>query len=107
MEKELGALSEGIRNIEKQLNEARDSRQQVYTKLESTDRKVDHLVWRVDALEKNLTMISPTVQEFVTYKTQAEGAGKMGRALWWFGGIVLSFSAGAAGVYQWFQGLGK
>lgn len=101
MEKELGILSEGLRNIEAQLQEARESRKQVYTKLESTDRKVDHLVWRVEALEKNLGTISPTVQEFAAYKMQAQGAGKLGVALWRIGGWVLAAAAGAVSAWAW------
>ncbi|QEP29875.1 hypothetical protein HYP99_gp077 [Sinorhizobium phage ort11] len=99
--KELGALAEALKNIERQLDEARDGRKAMYEKLERVDRKVDHLDWRVADLEKKLGTISPTVEEFATYKIQAQGAGKLGTFIWKLGGILLSMAAGAVGTWTY------
>lgn len=99
--KELGQLTEALKNIERQLDEARDGRKQTYARLESIDRKVDHLDWRVVALEQKLTTMSPTVDEFVQHKLQVQGAGKAGVFIWRFAGYLLTAVGSGIAVYAW------
>jgi hypothetical protein len=101
VEKELGILTEALKNIEKQLEKAETGRKQTYERLESIDRKVDHLDWRVADLEKKLNVMSPTVDEFVSYKSQAQGAGKLGTVIWRLAGYALTAAGSAVAMYAW------
>ncbi|QWY83532.1 hypothetical protein [Rhizobium phage RHph_X2_28B] len=100
-DKELGQLTEALKNIERQLDEARQGRKQHYDRLESIDRKVDHLDWRVADLEKKLNTMSPTVDEFAHYRTQVQGAGKLGRVIWTGAGYLLTAAGSAVAMYMW------
>ena len=92
-----------LKNIDETMRAERQSsalsRQRVYAKLEQTDDKIDKIKNRVERLEHAITTMSPTVAEFLAYKAQVQGAGKLGKFLWWLGGILLS--AAAALATQW------
>lgn len=100
MERELGKILGKLEGIEGDLQDAKAARKLVYERLEVTDSKVDRLSWRMDALEKNLNQMSPTVAEFLTYKEQVRGAGRLGKLLWFVGGLVLSAAVTVSG---WFH----
>lgn len=57
---------------------------------------------RIAALERSMVIMSPTVQEFVELKTNAQVAGRLGKFLWKTGGVVLAMAAGAAGMWATF-----
>lgn len=76
--------------IEMSQEASSESRRRLHEKLDQTDRVLDRVSSRVEGLERSLTSISPTIQEFMTYKHQVIGAGRFGRALWWLGGLVLT-----------------
>jgi hypothetical protein len=76
------------------------SRERIYSKLEQTDGKVDKIENRVEKLEHAITAMSPTVAEFVSYKTQVVGARKLGRVLWVTGGILLGWAAAMVGWWD-------
>lgn len=99
MLKEFGALTEGMRNIEREMAEARASRGRQFEKLEGIERRLDKIEFRQEAMEKNLGVMSPTVAEFATMKMQAQGAGRFGVFLWKLGGLILAAAAGAAGMW--------
>ena len=92
-----------LKNIDETMRAERQSsalsRQRMYDKLEQTDSKVEKIESRVERLEHAITTMSPTVAEFLTYKAQVQGAGKLGRFLWWAGGVLLG--AAAALATQW------
>lgn len=44
---------------------------------------------RMDALEQQFADASPTISEFITLKQQAIGAGRLGKALWVTGGVLI------------------
>lgn len=69
------------------------SRQRIYEKAEQTDRKLERVGIEVENVKEVLTTIQPTVQEFVAYKAQVVGAGRLGRGLWWIGGLILTAAA--------------
>lgn len=101
----LAMVAERLRSIDNQMQEDRRtssaSRQRMYDKLENTDNNIEKLAVRVDALERSLTSISPTVTEFLAYKEQVRGAGKLGRFLWTLGGFILTAAASVAATYAW------
>lgn len=99
VEKELGALQEGLKNISNQLDKAEAGRKHLYERVESMDRKVDHLSWKVENIETRLTSISPTIEKVERVQMQAEGAGKFGVFLSRAGMILLSI--GSAAISAW------
>ena len=92
-----------LKNIDETMRAERQSsalsRQRMYDKLEQTDEKVDKIENRVERLEHAITTMSPTVAEFLMYKAQVQGAGKLGKFLRWVGGVMLC--AAAALTTQW------
>lgn len=100
LNKEIGALSASMQNIEREMAEARESRRRQFEKLEGMERRLDRIEFRQENTEKTLGVMSPTVQEFATMKMQAAGAGKMGALLWKLGGWILAAAAGAAAYWS-------
>lgn len=88
------------RSLETERSEGSESRRRVYEKLETLDRKQDITDLRVEKLEQAITSMSPTVAEFLNYKAQVTGAGKLGKFLWWVGGILLGAAATAAAYWS-------
>lgn len=101
MEREVGMILTKLQNLEEDMQEAKQSRKLVYEKIEATNTEVHKLAWRMDALEATMNKHAPTIAEFLTYKEQVRGAGKLGKLLWFIGGIVLSAAASIAGWFHW------
>lgn len=101
MQVEFGKVLGKLENIENEMKDAKEARKIVYKSIEATNSKVDHLTWRMDALETTMNKHAPTIAEFLTYKEQVRGAGKLGKMLWFIGGIVLSAAASIAGWFHW------
>lgn len=100
MERELGKVLAKLEGIEQDLQEAKDGRKIMYKNIEDTKLSVEKLNWRMDALEKTMNNQAPTIAEFLTYKEQVKGAGKLGKVLWFLAGISLS---AAVTIVGWFQ----
>lgn len=93
-------LSSIERSIENERRDGAESRRRTYDKLETLDKKQDMTDMRIEKLEQAITSMSPTVAEFLNYKAQVTGAGKLGKFLWWVGGIVLGAAATAAAYWS-------
>lgn len=90
--------------IEQKLSDAEKSRGKMYEKIDATNdkidatnAKVDKLTWRLDALEGTMNKQAPTIAEFLTYKEQVKGAGRLGKFLWAAGGIILGWAVALVG----------
>ena len=92
------------RAISEEKRDSADSRRRMYEKLEAQDRMMEKVLVRLEPLEALTSPMSPTVSEFVTMKTQVQGAGKAGLFLWRAGGFLLSVAAGAAGMLAYVKG---
>lgn len=94
-----------LKNIDETMRAERQSsalsRQRMYNKLEQTDDKMDKIENRVERLEHAITTMSPTVAEFLTYKAQVQGAGRLGKFLWWVGGLVLGAAVALASGWEY------
>lgn len=106
-----------LRSIEELMREERDrssrSREKMYDKLDALEKEqatkfqemskaMEEQANRVAALERSMVIMSPTVQEFVDLKTNAQVAGRLGKFLWKMGGIILAMAAGAASMWAAF-----
>lgn len=104
----MGRLDSIERSIVEEKRDSAESRRRVYEKLEGQDRslqqqdrKLERIDTRVETLEKAILTMSPTVAEFVTMKTQAQGAGKLGKFVWSAGKLVIAGAASAAATWAW------
>lgn len=105
MEREFGVMLQKIEDLRDDLAQDREARKALYSRVETTNVSVEKLTWRIDALEKTMNSQAPTIAEFLTYKEQVRGAGKLGRVLWMLGGIILSAAAGLVAWVMWAVGL--
>lgn len=58
---------------------------------------------RLGKLEDQMLKAQPTIEEFVTVKTEIKTAGKMGRAVWMIGGWLIAFLASAVTMANSFK----
>ena len=88
--------------------ESRESRRRMYNHMEAADQKIEQLDARVAHVETAVTRMTPTLTEFVTIKAKVEGAGVLGRALWFVGGVLISVVAAIVTSWHtitaWFRG---
>jgi len=101
MEREMGKVLAKLESIENEMHDAKEARGKVYERIEATNQKVDHLGWRMDALEKTMNSQAPTIAEFLTYKEQVKGAGRLGKFLWAAGGLILGAAVSVSGWFHW------
>ena len=101
MEREMGKVLAKLESIENEMHDAKEARGKVYERIEATNQKVDHLGWRMDALEKTMNNQAPTIAEFLTYKEQVKGAGRLGKFLWAAGGLILGAAVSVSGWFHW------
>jgi hypothetical protein len=87
--------------MERRQDASEESRRLLHEKINHTERAMDLLRNEVQSLDKSLSSLTPTVQEFIMVKQQVAGAGRLGRALWWIGGLILT---AAASVISYFAG---
>lgn len=92
------------RSISEEKRDSAESRRRVYAKLEEQDKKVEAILRRLSDLEQVTSSMSPTVAEYIEYKSQVKGAGKLGKFLWTLGGYILTIAATAASSWAWAKG---
>lgn len=88
--------------------EARESRKVLYSKIDEVTKqnfsmllKQQELEGRLKALEVSLGVVQPTINEFVTMRERARGAGALGRWLWAIGGAVLTIAFWIVSNLSW------
>ncbi len=92
------------RSITEERRDSAESRRRVYEKLEEQGHDISVISSRVETLEKSINEMTPTVAEFVTYKTQVKVAGSLGSFLWKLGGYILAMASASTAAYVWLQG---
>lgn len=76
--------------------EAGDSRRHMYERMDNMSRDVHDLKHKVNSTAETVNDLAPKVKRYADMEQQAQGAGRLGKLLWWVGGGLL---AGAAYVY--------
>ena len=89
MDQYMELLLDRLRSIEASQTRAESSRKEQYENIHQLVLVTTKLSDRLDALEKKFEDIAPTLIEYNTMKTQAVGAGKLGKVLWATGGVVM------------------
>jgi hypothetical protein len=105
---DIGGIKATLMHIEKAL-EKQDSdssawRRKIYGALDDVKKEQGGIRHEVDTLAAAIAAITPETRQFTQWRMQAEGAGKLGKVLWWLGGVLLSGAAGAYGMLQWLSG---
>lgn len=102
----LALIIDRLQSIDRQMTHERNnssmSRQKIYDKLDAFEKELDRTTARLEKVDTALMGMTPTVQEFVKVKTDAQAAGRIGAFLWKAFGVLLSMAAGAAATWAWF-----
>jgi len=101
----LSKFDEISRQLSEDRRDSAESRRRTYEKLDSTNASITALDNRVDGLEKSINTMSPTVAEFLEYKSQVRGAGRLGKGLWWLGGFILGAAVALVNGWNWILSL--
>lgn len=76
--------------------DAGESRRRLHEGQQEQGKLLIDLANRVLAIEGSVAAEKPTWEEYRRLKEQANGAGKLGRALWRFGSWIIAFVFGVA-----------
>ena len=76
--------------------DASESRRRLHEGQQEQAKLLLDLANRVLVIESSVAAEKPTWEEYRRMKEQANGAGKLGRALWRFGSILIAFVFGVA-----------
>jgi hypothetical protein len=82
-------LLDRLRSIEASQQRAEVSRKEQYENINKLVLVTEKLSDRLTDLEKKFEEVTPTLSEYSTMKTQAIGAGKLGRVLWSTGAVIM------------------
>ena len=93
MENYMELILDRLRSIETQMSadraSAEERRRETHREINGMKLSVQQITMRLDQLEGRFEEIAPAMKEFSTMKTQAIGAGRLGRGLWTAGGVIL------------------
>lgn len=102
LEVAFAVMQEQMRTLLEDSKEARHARKNAYMVQEAQNKILMTLEHRMEKFELFITGASPTLQEFNALKLKAEGAGILGKLLWFLSGISIS---AAAAVFAFTQKL--
>lgn len=97
----LSKFDEINRQLADDRRDSAESRRRMYERQDQIATNVATISNRVDGLEKSVNHMSPTVAEYLDYKSQVRGAGKLGKFLWFLGGIILTVAAALVTSWNW------
>lgn len=86
----IGKLSGQLEMIIQSNTEAATSRKHMHEKMEEIGTDIHTLKNDVKKLGERVGNLEPSVEDYVTKQKQVQGAGKLGKALWVIGGVVLA-----------------
>jgi hypothetical protein len=99
-----GTLESLVASFGEMSAESARARGKMYDAIAVVKETVTKMDGRLSELEKQVSLITPETKEFTRWRMQAQGAGKLGKALWITGGAILSMAAGAVAAWQWLIG---
>ncbi len=91
----LSKFDEINRQLAQDRAESSESRRRIYGRVEELATDIINLSHQLSLAEASITSMQPAVSEFITMRTKAVLAGKLGRFLWWLAGVSLSAAGGA------------
>lgn len=103
----LARVEEILKAVQNGMERAEGSRKELHSSVNGIERNLVSVDHRLTLLEKQFSDVTPTINEFVVIKNRVQGAGSLGKYLWLFGGVLLSVSAWAVGIFQSIHSWGK
>ncbi|WP_265518983.1 hypothetical protein [Nitratireductor luteus] len=97
-------LSSFTTEIRLELKSARDSRKAFHESHEATAKDILLISHRLETLEKEVTAIRPTSDEYLKMREQVRGAGTLGRWVWRIGIGVITVAGWIVGAYTYLTG---
>lgn len=101
----LSKFDEINRTLAEDRRDSSDSRRRMCERQDQIAQSLAAMGNRVDGLEKSVNSMSPTVAEYLEVKSQVRGAGRLGKLLWFLGGLILSAAVGIATGWNWLASL--
>ena len=89
----LGRLENAVETLVSANREANETRGRMFNRIEQVTSHIMEVKGRVDAIERDLNEVKPTVSEFMAWRNRVQGAGMLGRGLWVIGGFLLAVVA--------------
>jgi len=89
-EVKLARLEERMSSLLVVMEVLNSSNQKQLAKLDEMNISILTLNNRVEKVENNLALASPTLQEFIATKNKVMGAGTLGKYVWMAIGVILS-----------------
>lgn len=99
LDERLNAISESLSAIVSEMKEAAASRKHNYQVQEGMARDLIHITHRLENVEKEVSAIRPTNEEYLQYRERVRGAGILGIGLWKLGGVILAAAGWLYSVY--------
>lgn len=99
LEEQMKAVAQSLATLTQQGHEAAESRRRGYEAAEATRLEIMGIKHRLDAMEKSVEAIRPTTAELERVRDRVVFAGRLGRAVWSTGKVLISAAAGAAGYW--------
>lgn len=90
LEVAIAVIQEQMRTLLEDSKEARHARKNQYMAQEQLAKTLMAVEHRLDKFENFVTGASPTLAEFNALKLKAEGAGTLGKWLWFLAGFSIS-----------------
>lgn len=90
-------MNEQLKSISEDAKEARVSRALLHQQIEKLNEisiKMDH---RLEKVETFMSGAQPTLQEWNALRYKVQGAGTLGKALWWLAGVTIGAVAAFVG----------
>ena len=105
IEIEIGKLIGAVAALSDSHKDASESRRRMHEELQALTLEIHTLRTEVKGLNERLDAIEPGVKDYLGMQQQVAGAGKLGRALWWLGGVLLAAASSVAAM--WCQMTGR
>ena len=104
VERTLGQILGELKGIDDRLMRADDSRAVVHRRLDEMSERLSHVEGEVEATKKTVDQIQPVADDMVKLRTQAVGAGTVGRWLIRIGIGVVTLASWIVAGYTWLTG---
>lgn len=102
---EIGKLIGAVTALKEDISEASESRRRMHDELKALTLEIHTLRSEVKGLTERMNAIEPGVKDYLGVQQQVAGAGKLGKALWFIGGLVLAGASSAVAI--WYQMTGR
>lgn len=106
IEVQLARMDEHMKMILSDLDEAKKLRKDQYEYNADIKIELERVNSRLSNLERSIAESEPTLKEFVKYKSEVIGAGKLGKWIWAGAGALIGAIAASRGFILHLLGLG-